>query len=712
MADSADTLFRQAFELHLAGRLPEAAAVYQQILAGAPDHAEVLYLLGAIAHQVGEPARTVELVQHSLALQPDDARGHNLLGLGHMELGMAHEAEASFRRAIALDESADGYNNLGILYKRQGRLQEAAAAYRQALARAPGSAFAHYNLGNVLRATQAAEEAAQCFRMALECDPRHGAAMAALGQLLRGSGRAAEALPLLEQAIELAPGDADLHCDAGDALQDLGQAEAAVAAYRRALELNPKIARPWYSAGCAENSRKEYVTAAACFRQALALHADWPEAQHNLGQALFQLGQAEDAMRLFRDATARSDPAMPLEAIAVLIPGDPVSDNQDVLDARRAWAERCLPRLAASGMSRRARNQPLRVGYISSFFQDENWMKPVWGLINRHDRDRLELNLFSDGAAPEARHGYRAHPRDRACNIAGLSNEAVAARMQEAGIDLLVDLNGYSKTSRLPLMNLRPAPVIAGWFNLYATSGIAGYDYLVGDDYVIPPEEERFYSEKIVRVPGSYLTFEVNYPVPDVAEAPCRGREAVTFGCLAPQYKITGSVIEAWSRILLQVPASSLVLQSRALASEGVRRFVHDQFAQRGVDPSRIRLEGPAEHYRFLETYGAIDLALDTFPYNGGTTTSEAIWQGVPVIAFSGDRWLSRTSASILHAAGLGEFVGRSLDDYIAIAVRAAYAPERLVELRRNMRARLRDSVVCDTGTFARHMERIYSEIA
>lgn len=711
MADSADTLFQQAFELHLAGRLPEAAVLYQRILAGAPDHAEVLYLLGAIAHQVGEPARTVELVRRSLAIQPDEARGHNLLGLGLMELGMTEEAEASFRRAIALEESADGYNNLGILCKRQGRFDEAAAAYRQALTRAPASAFAHYNLGNVLRATQAVEEAAQCFRRALECDSRHSGAMAALGQVLLGLGRAAEALPLLEQALALAPGDSDLHCDAGDALQALGQFEAAVAAYRRALELNPKMARPWYSAGCAESARQEYVTAAGCFRQALALHAEWPEAQHNLGQALFQLGQAEEAMHLFADATVRSDPGMPLEAIAVLIPGDPASDNQSVLEARCAWAERCLPRRTPAQAGRPVKNRPLRVGYISSFFQDENWMKPVWGLINRHDRDRLELHLFSDGPAPEARHGYRVHPRDVTYNIASLSNEAVAARMRDAGIDLLVDLNGYSKTGRLPLMNLRPAPVIAGWFNLYATSGIEGYDYLVGDDYVIPPEEERFYSEKIVRVPGSYLTFEVNYPVPDVAEAPSGGRGPITFGCLAPQYKITGHAIAAWSSILLQVPESTLVLKSRALASKGVRRFVQEQFSRHGVDGERVRLEGPAEHFRFLETYGEIDLALDTFPYNGGTTTSEAIWQGVPVVAFSGDRWVSRTSSSILHAAGLGEFVGRTLDDYIAIAVRAANTPERLAELRRNMRARLRDSAVCDTRTFARNMERIYSEI-
>jgi protein O-GlcNAc transferase len=264
---------------------------------------------------------------------------------------------------------------------------------------------------------------------------------------------------------------------------------------------------------------------------------------------------------------------------------------------------------------------------------------------------------------------------------------------------------------RLPLFALRPAPVIAGWFNMFATTGIASYDYLIGDAVVIPPEEERFYCEKIVRVPGSYLTFEVTYRVPEVADRPCPTDGAVTFGCLAPQYKITQGVIEAWSRILRQVPKSSLLLKNRALGSPGGRQFVHGLFEQHGVAADRVRLEGPSDHYRFLETYGEIDIALDTVPYNGGTTTTEAIWQGVPVVTFHGDRWVSRTSASILHSATLGELVAPALEEYIALAVRLANSPDWLSELSRDMRARVRGSSVCDTQSFARNMERIYKQM-
>ena len=159
------------------------------------------------------------------------------------------------------------------------------------------------------------------------------------------------------------------------------------------------------------------------------------------------------------------------------------------------------------------------------------------------------------------------------------------------------------------------------------------------------------------------------------------------------------------------MPNSSLILKNGALASTCARQFVHDLFERHDVSPNRVRLEGPSEHYQFLETYGEIDIALDTFPYNGGTTTTEAIWQGVPVVTFSGDRWVSRTSASILQSAALGEFVGQRLEDYTSLAISLANSPGGLLELRRNMRSRLRDSPVCDTQSFARNMERLYTQM-
>jgi predicted O-linked N-acetylglucosamine transferase (SPINDLY family) len=710
MTGQEDKLFRRALEHHRAGQLAEAGELYRKILRTRRNHTEVLYLLGVIAHQTGRPAEAVELLHRVRAIDPNHARCHTVLGLDLMSLGRAGEAEASFRRAIALDGSADNYNNLGALLKEQGRLDEAIAAFQLALERDARYAAAHYNLGSVYRTRGEMRPAAECFHRAVESAPEHARALAALGQVLQALGEAGEAVIFLERAIALRPDDAELYCDLGNALQTLGQLGASGAAYRKSLQLDPTLSRAWYSAGCAEGSAKAYATAAACFRRALQLQPQWPAAQHNLGEVLFKLGQVEEALDWFRRAAAGGDPSLPEAAIAVMIPGCAGSDNRTILEARRTWAERQLPARRLSRTVRR-NGPPWRIGYVSAFFQDHNWMKPVWGLVNQHDRRQFEIHLFSDAAASRIQHGFRNHEKDRFHDISELSNEAVCRLIQQEEIDVLVDLNGYSTMGRLPMFAMRPAPVVAGWFNMYATTGIAGYDYLIGDAVVIPPDEEEFYCEKIVRVPGSYLTFEVDYPVPPVADPPCLSKGAITFGCLASQYKITNEVIGAWSRILHDVPDSSLILKNAGLAAPSSRQFLHELLERQGVARERVRLEGPSDHYRFLETYGEIDIALDTFPYNGGTTTTEAIWQGVPVVTFSGDRWVSRTSASILLAGGLGELVSDGLEGYITEAVRLANSPERLADLRRNMRSRLAESAVYDTQNFARNMERLYLEM-
>lgn len=681
--------------------------MYRIILRESPDTADALYLLGVISHQTGQPAEAVELLQSAISIAPGESRYHNLLGLDLMALGRVDEAETSFRHAITLDDSSESYNNLGVLLTQGRRWDEALAAFQQALARAPGDAGAHFNAGNAHRGKGEPDAAVECFRRAVEIDPQDWCSLSALGQTLQTLARPEEAVPFLRSAIGQKSDDPELWCALGDALQSVRELPAADAAYRRSLELNPELSRAWYSAGCARGAQDDYAAAAICFQKALEIHPHWPEVQHNLGGVLFKLGQVEEALAQFRQSAAGGNPAMSHAAIAVIIPGSPASDNRAIYEARRAWALKNLPSLPKAPIGTSSTGK-LRIGYVSSFFPDHNWMKPVWGLINHHDRECFEVHLFSDAPASRVRHGYRPHAQDQFHNTTELSNQALADLIRAAPIDLLIDLNGYSTMHRLPLFAMRPAPVIVGWFNMFATTGIPAYDYLIGDDVVIPLDEEKFYCERIVRVPGSYLTFEVTYPVPPVSDSPYLRNRSITFGCLAPQYKITREVIEVWSKILQQVPESSLMLKNRALGSSATRDFVRALFDSHGIASQRVRFSGPSGHYEFLEAYGGIDIALDTFPYSGGTTTTEAIWQGVPVITFTGDRWVSRTSASILSAGGLGELVGRNVADYVTLAISLAESPDRLAELRPTMRARLGDSSVCDTQPFARNMEALY----
>jgi predicted O-linked N-acetylglucosamine transferase (SPINDLY family) len=467
-------------------------------------------------------------------------------------------------------------------------------------------------------------------------------------------------------------------------------------------------ARAWYDTGCRETERGEYAAAAGSFQRALAIAPDWSEAQHNLGRCLFALGRVDEAVQGFARASRGSRPGLPRMMLAVVIPGSS-ADAAAVLEARRSWAREFLPPVQSRPRPREiAPGDRLRVGYVSSFFHRANWMKPVWALINHHDRDAVEVHLFADSPGWTGGEGYRPHGADLVHPIHDMPNEEAAASIARCGIDVLVDLNSYSKPARLPLFQWRPAPVLASWFNLYATSGMPCFDYVVGDAAVLSPAEEGDYVEQVVRVEGSYLVFEPSSSAPDVAPAPCAASRVVTFGSLASQYKLTPGVLEAWGRILRRAPASPLLLRNAALASAGVRRYVHDVLAAHGVSRDRVRMLGPADHVEFLRTYDEIDVALDAFPYSGGTTTMEAIWQGVPVVTYHGDRWAARTSESILRAAGLAEFVAADLDGYVDLAVELAVSAERLIDARVALRERVRASDACNGPKLARSMESLY----
>jgi protein O-GlcNAc transferase len=498
----------------------------------------------------------------------------------------------------------------------------------------------------------------------------------------------------------------------GDALLTEGRVEEAVAVFTRVLAADPQCQAAWYSLGCARMRLGSEALALECLENSAALAPEHMETQHNLAKCLFDLGLADEAAAAFLRALQLGGGFTSKTALATIVPGIPGADNDAILRLRRRWAQDHLPpRLEKIFTRESPAGKRLRVGYLSSFFGSRNWMKPVWGLINAHDRQCVEIHLFSDGAR-DGCPGYAPHDWDRFHHITGLPNRDAAALIEAQALDLLIDLNGFSDVNRLAVIAQQPAPVIAGWFNYYATSGMGHYDWLIGDARVIPPEEEGCCTERIARVPGSYLTFAVNYEVPEIAPSPVEHTGRFTFGSLASMHKITPGVVAAWAAILHQTPGSMLLLRNAKLGMAGNCRHLAARFVRHGISEDRLILEGPAEHSTFLQTYSRIDLALDTFPYNGGTTTTEALWQGVPVLTFSGDRWASRTSASLLHAAGLEEWIAPDVETYIQRAAAAAQHPAPLAALRKAMRQILSMSPVCDTAAFAREMEALYFRMA
>lgn len=494
-----------------------------------------------------------------------------------------------------------------------------------------------------------------------------------------------------------------------------GQLLSALRLYDRVIELGAATAETWCATGNALTDVGEYAQAIGAYERSLQQRREFPEAEHNLARVLYRLGEVDRAAAHLERAAAGCDALSPWLSLATLIPGSPMAGPARILDVRRAFATRLAdvsrggPELPPVPALPRA-GERVRLGYLSAHFHRANYMKPVWGLINHHDRQAFDVHLFSDSPPDAGMPGYAGHRRDRVHVTAGLDNGAVAAVIRASGVHVLIDLGAYSVPERLALFTRRVAPVTAAWFNLYATSGLPGIDYVVGDRAVAPAGDERFFTETVLRLPMSYLTFDILHEVPPVVPPPCLGGQPLVFGSLVSQYKITPPVIAAWAEILRRAEGTRLLLANATLKSVHNRQYVLDRFAEHGVTGDRLVMEGPAENRAFLQKYDRIDVALDAFPYNGGTTTMEAIWQGVPVLTFAGDRWASRTSQSLLCQTHLAPFVTGSSREYVEMAVALASesaTPARLAGLRGEMRERLRQSPVCDVSRFARSMEQL-----
>ncbi len=702
-----------------AGRHAEAREILDAFVAAHASDPDALHLAGVARLGTRDAAGALALFDRALAIRDDVAEVHNNRGLALRAVGRAKDAEGAARRAVELDGGRrEFHNNLGTVCEELGRTEDALASYRRALGLDPKHAIAHFNAGRVLAALSREDEAIESLRRATQLDAARVDAWLALGRVLTRKGDTDAARTALRRALMLAPANAEIEEAFADASHVAGRLPEAAAHYRRAVELAPDRGDAWFSLGCALLTHGDVAGALGALGHAVEHRPRRADAHYQHGKVAFELGQTDTALRSMERAVQLDNGevrALALVSLATFIPGAPAATAQDVRTVREAWARSACPPATTARAGLRRRAGRLRVGYVSAFFAQQRLMKPVRALLDAHDRSRVEVHLFSDAPRSAVGESLRTAQGDHFHETEALDDESLARHIREAGIDVLVDLNAYSKPSRLRVFAHDPAPVGVTWFNNYATLAVPGIGWSVGDGIVAPPDEDDDYAEEIIRVDGTYLPFGVQYAVPDVAPPPVAQAGTLTFGSPASLYKLTPQVFDTWAQMLTEAPGARLLLRNAGLATRTNRDAVAAAFAARGVDGTRLSLEGPATHAEFLGTYDRIDVALDPFPYNGGTTTMEALWQGVPVLTFTGDRWASRISASILTAAWLREFVADDVAGYVRLAAEIAGAADvaaDLAERRHGMRARLTASPAMDARAFAGQMENVYDRLA
>ena len=616
--------------------------------------------------------------------------------------GRLEEAERLYRKLLRRQpRHGQALNQLGVVHARTGRFVSAAKLLRRAVAADDGVAGYHNNLGNVLTSLGRAAEAAAAFERALALDADDARYHNNLGTALRMLGRPGEAEAHYRRALALRPDFAEAYGNLGNALIDLDRAGDAAAEHARAVELKPDYAIGHNNLGTALKQLGRYRAAIDSYRRALAVDPAYGDALDNLGEALKESGEATRAIDCFRHAMAAGGTHANL-LLALNYVAD--ADAETVFAEHQRWGK-TLPLMEHCHGNDRDPDRRLRIGYLSADFRRHSVAYFVEPLLECHDRGACEVFCYADVARPDAVTERLRGLADAWRPIRRCSDDDVCRRITGDGIDILVDLAGHTMGGRLAVFAGKPAPVQVTWLGYPNTTGLAAMDYRLTDAVADPEGAELLHTERLVRLPGGFLCYR---PPEDAPPVTVPHGDGIRFASCNNLAKVTPPVIEAWAAILRNVPASSLFLKAKPLGEEAGRRHLAGRFAEHGIGPDRLEMSGWITAGSHLAAYGSVDIGLDTFPYNGTTTTCEALWMGVPVITVAGDRHAGRVGASLLGRVGLGDLIAATPAAYVDTAVALAVDGPRRRALRHELRAMMGTSGLTDGAAFAAAVEAAY----
>ncbi|MBM3600420.1 MAG: tetratricopeptide repeat protein [Alphaproteobacteria bacterium] len=630
-----------------ADRLDQAERIYLQVLAFDPDQPDALHLQGLVDCRRGRLAMASARIERAIAIDAANPAYHSALGLLRLDTGSDSLALASLLRVVAL---------------------------------APNDVRAHVNLAAVRRRAGELESALHQYELALALAPDDVATLLATGALCNTLRLYARAVPRLRRAVSLEPHSAAAAAGLGATLLALSQIDAGMAAVQRAIALDPSQAGFHNDLAISLQAHGDLVAAAVWYRRALDLDPGLSAAHTNLLSCLnYDAGQTcESLFAAYRDWERRHASALYAEV--------PRHDN--VPDPERR----------------------LRIGYLSADFRANPIGFNIEGLIAQHDDAQFEVFCYAHAPyEDEITRQFRSLvPAWRP--IHELSDREAAAAIRRDGIDILVSLGGHTGANRILICARKPAPIQASYGDL-TTTGLATMDYWMTDPVLHPPGTRELFTEELLHLPLLVVHRPRAAAAPTLVPSLAAGH--VTFGSFNSPAKITAPTVALWSRVLHAVPRAVLMLHFfDVYASPSVRARFIAMFARHGIGADRLLFEGGVlDHQGQAELYARVDVALDTFPFTGCTTTFEALWMGVPVVTLAGERWLGRMSAGILVPAGLPELVGDHADAFVEIAVGLARDERRRIDLRAGLRERVLRSPLCDHVAYARSVEAAYRRI-
>jgi protein O-GlcNAc transferase len=631
-----------------------------------------------------------------------------------LQIGQLSAAEPLLRQVLqARPREADALHALGVICLHTRRPEEAIELLRQALAARPSFVEAHGNLGMALFAANKPEEAAAAFQTALQLQPDHAPILCNYGTLLRATGNLDQAVLQFQNAIALKPHDADAYFNLANTLRDQGRIPEAIDAYRAAINLQPNYGEALHNLAFVLRDEGKLEEAMLEFQRAMSCSPPFSRSLGGKAIVLADLGRLAEALPLFNqhllqnpsDSITHSTMLFAMQAAPDMAPSTMHS-------AHAAW-DKCHGHAPASPIAHsndRTPGRRLRIGYISPDFRQHSVAYFFENILAFHDPSRVETFCYSDAAIHDSVAERLQRLAHHWRHTAWLSPERLAAQIRQDEIDILVDLAGHTAGNRLLTFARKPAPVQISYLGYPDTTGLSAMDYRLTDAYADPPGlTDSLHAERLLRLTPSFLCYRPPPDAPPVLPPPASNGNGITFGSFNVLRKLTTNMMDAWASILRAVPRSRLLLKTRGLQSPEVRQRLLSLFARAHIEADRVELlPAVPSVVAHLELYNRVDIALDTFPYHGTTTTCEALWMGVPVISLAGPRHVSRVGVSILNNIGRAEWVAASKDDYVAKAVRLAEDLSQLTAARASMRDRMKTSPLMNAHAFVNELQSAY----
>ncbi len=682
---------QQAIQHHRAGEFSQAEQLYRAILQTQPNHPDANHNLGVIFISVNKPESALPFFKLALETNP------NKIEFWLSYIAALIKAE---QFEVARDVLAQG-RKLGL---KGEKIEELARCLSNDEI---DKLIDSYNQHNHVEAESIARNLLQRF-------PNHCLILQIFGVVLQRLGLFEESLAVKRKLVELLPDNENILHNLGNALQESGLLIEAEKIYRQAIAIKPDFAEAYNGLGNILRELSRFNEAEQSYRQAITYMPDFAEAYSNLGILLKNQGRFLESETMLLVAL-KFNP-MFIEALTTLLTTYNCTDRHTpvfrLIEAKR-FGEIAAKKVKQRFTIWQCEPQPkrLRVGFVSGDFRNH-----VVSYFLEHTLQYLQHANCDIIAYPTYHQTDEMTERIKPYfvewkPIYGLSDEAAAKLIHNDGVHILVDLSGHSAHNRVPLFAWKPAPIQVTWLGYFATTGVAEMDYILGDSFVTPAEEAHFFTEKVWQLPDSYLCFSPpNFSI-DVTPLPALKNSYITFGCFNNLAKMNDAVVTLWARVLNAVPNSKLFLKSKQLHDRNICENTRQRFASHGINAERLILEGNAPRADLLASYQRVDIALDPFPYPGGTTSVESLWMAVPVLTLRGECFLSHVGESIAHNAGLSDWIAADADNYVDKAIAFVSDLNELAKLRISLREQVLASPIFDAARFARNFENALWEM-